>query len=194
MLIVSYLIDEIYSKERKYVKNVDKDNFLNAKSPIFQLDTFRHLKSNTGVEKRGYSSHVTQPDAEHRDVDLSLQCTAGTGKQPTRPGVETLPVSIPLAAGSAATFASAKTQEGAAAALINQITKADSVPSPLGAGNSTGNGEMLVDPGSMAGAAEQEGILMGMRNESALAPTNFAEKVNRSGTGTELGENTHPGH
>ena len=55
---MSYLIDEIYSKERKYVKNVDKDNFLNAKSPIFQLDTFRHLKSNTGVEKRGYSTHA----------------------------------------------------------------------------------------------------------------------------------------
>ena len=54
-MLVSYLIDEIYSKERKYVKNHDKDNFLNAKSPIFQLDTFRHLKSNTGVEKRDYN-------------------------------------------------------------------------------------------------------------------------------------------
>ena len=59
IFIVSYLIDEIYSKERKYVKNIDKDNFLNAKSPIFQLDTFRHLKSNTGVEKRDYSRMVT---------------------------------------------------------------------------------------------------------------------------------------
>ena len=96
-----------------------------------------------------------------------------------------MPVSIPEAANSAATFASAKTQEGAAA-LINQITKADSA----GAGSTGNGGEMIVDPVGVTGTGEQEGILMGIRNESALAPTNFAEKVNRSGTGTELGENT----
>ena len=93
VVIVSYLIDEIYSKERKYVRNHDKDNFLNAKSPIFQLDTFRHLKSNTGVEKRDYSrlaAHQQQQEAEQREVDLSLQCT--TGQQLPRPGADSMPV------------------------------------------------------------------------------------------------------
>jgi len=48
---VGYLIDEIYSKERKYVKNYDKDNFLNSKSPIFELQKYANLKTLTGVEK-----------------------------------------------------------------------------------------------------------------------------------------------
>jgi len=49
--LVGYLIDEIYSKERKYVKNYDKDNFLNSKSPIFELQKYANLKTLTGVEK-----------------------------------------------------------------------------------------------------------------------------------------------
>ena len=83
---MSYLIDEIYSKERRYIKNVDKDNFLNAKSPIFRLDQFRHLKSNTGVEKRDYSRLVAlqMQEDDNQGDDLALQCTAGGGHHHNR--------------------------------------------------------------------------------------------------------------
>lgn len=34
---VGLVIDDLYNKERKYVRNKDKDNFLNFRSPIFEL-------------------------------------------------------------------------------------------------------------------------------------------------------------
>lgn len=40
------VIDDLYSKERKYVRNKDKDNFLNYRSPIFELQKYHHLKAN----------------------------------------------------------------------------------------------------------------------------------------------------
>ena len=85
-------------------------------------------------------------------------------------------------------MASAKTQEGVNA-LVNPITKAGPVPS---GSNGTGN---QADPGTMTHAAlDPDNILMGMRNESVLAPTNFAEKAHRPGTGTELGDSPNPGN
>ena len=83
---MSYLIDEIYSKERRYIKNVDKDNFLNAKSPIFRLDQFRHLKSNTGVEKRDYSRLVAQ-QLQEEDAGTMERRRARDDMAPVRPDV-----------------------------------------------------------------------------------------------------------
>jgi len=34
---VGPIIDSLYKKERKYVSNADKDNYLNFRSPIFEL-------------------------------------------------------------------------------------------------------------------------------------------------------------
>ena len=47
---MSELVDQIYKKERQYTNNYDKDNILNGRSPIFDLQRFNHLKSHTGVE------------------------------------------------------------------------------------------------------------------------------------------------
>jgi hypothetical protein len=43
---VGQVIDDLYSKERKYVGNKDKDNFLNFRSPIFELQKYHNLKAN----------------------------------------------------------------------------------------------------------------------------------------------------
>lgn len=40
------VIDKLYHQERKYVGNKDKDNFLNYRSPIFELSKYHHLKAN----------------------------------------------------------------------------------------------------------------------------------------------------
>lgn len=48
--VVTGLIDEIYKKERMYIRNYDKDNILTVRSPIFELQKFHNLKSSTGVE------------------------------------------------------------------------------------------------------------------------------------------------
>ena len=39
------MIDNLYQKERKYVRNTEKDNFLNFRSPIFELQKFHNLKA-----------------------------------------------------------------------------------------------------------------------------------------------------
>lgn len=44
------MIDEIYRKERQYVPSYDKDNILQIRSPIFELQKYHNLKSQTGVE------------------------------------------------------------------------------------------------------------------------------------------------
>lgn len=38
------MIDDFYVKDRAYVSNTDKDNFLNYRSPIFDLQTYHNLK------------------------------------------------------------------------------------------------------------------------------------------------------
>ena len=158
---MSYLIDEIYSKERRYIKNVDKDNFLNAKSPIFRLDQFRHLKSNTGVEKRDYSRLVANQlqEDEGSAIGLALQCTAGGGHQQNRPPAEHVPDGMHQVTNPAASFPSSKNTDGGSA-LLPQVAKPETAP---------------INP------SEQDGIVLGFRNESALAPTNFPDKMDRMG-------------
>ena len=46
------MIDEIYRKERRYIRNFDKDNFLLGQSPIFELERILNLKTHTGVERQ----------------------------------------------------------------------------------------------------------------------------------------------
>jgi len=41
---VTNIIDDVYKKERRYISNTDKDNFLNFKSPIFELQRFHNIK------------------------------------------------------------------------------------------------------------------------------------------------------
>lgn len=48
---VSGLIDEIYKKERLYVRNEGRDNRLTVSSPIFELSKYHNLKTASGVEK-----------------------------------------------------------------------------------------------------------------------------------------------
>ena len=43
---VGPIIDSLYKKERKYVSNADKDNYLNYRSPIFELQKYHVLKTN----------------------------------------------------------------------------------------------------------------------------------------------------
>jgi hypothetical protein len=43
---VGPIIDSLYKKERKYVSNADKDNYLNFRSPIFELQKYHALKTN----------------------------------------------------------------------------------------------------------------------------------------------------
>ena len=50
--VVSKMINSIYKKERQYVANYDKDNFLNKHSAIFELSKFHRLKSVTGVDSQ----------------------------------------------------------------------------------------------------------------------------------------------
>lgn len=50
-LVVNEMIDRIYLKERKYVRNFDKDNAVLACSPIFELSKVQNLKTATGIEK-----------------------------------------------------------------------------------------------------------------------------------------------
>lgn len=44
------LINQIYKKERTYVKSNDKDNTVTVSSPIFDLEKIHNLKTHTGVE------------------------------------------------------------------------------------------------------------------------------------------------
>ena len=62
-ILVSELVDQIYKKERQYTKNYDKDNILNGRSPIFDLQKFYNLKSHTGVE----TTFTTRP-AQRQDI------------------------------------------------------------------------------------------------------------------------------
>ena len=40
---VTNIIDDVYKKERRYITNTDKDNFINYKSPIFDLQRFHNI-------------------------------------------------------------------------------------------------------------------------------------------------------
>ena len=42
---IGEIYDQLYQKERKYVSNADKDNFLNSQSPIFELQKYHNLRS-----------------------------------------------------------------------------------------------------------------------------------------------------
>ena len=54
ILLVSnkILIDKIFQKQRKYTKLHDKQSYIVANNPIFELDRATKLKTNTGVERR----------------------------------------------------------------------------------------------------------------------------------------------
>lgn len=61
--VVSELIDQIYKKERRYTKNYDKDNILNGRSAIFNLQKYHNLKTQTGVE-----SNVVPNPVNYREI------------------------------------------------------------------------------------------------------------------------------
>ena len=90
-VLVSELVDQIYKKERQYTKNYDKDNILNGRSPIFDLQKFHNLKSHTGVE----TSFAPKQAVRHEISMVPSQLSLITGlKRPLPQLMDTFPLAM----------------------------------------------------------------------------------------------------
>ncbi len=47
---ITSMINDLYAKERKYISNQDKDNFVSSALPIFELQRYHNLKTPKQIE------------------------------------------------------------------------------------------------------------------------------------------------